>query len=164
MMNLEKINIVGSGPSGLYFAILMRENFPESEITIFERNRVDDLSGWGIVIIQGTVRLLEKCDPHSYQEIVNQSKRWSDVEIRHNGVLIEEGFRNFHGKSLVILGGGDVEAAKFKQLIKRSPKLSSRTDDSDFEIYDLPGADHTFSTRQWRDQVIAWTKEWVASY
>ena len=60
MMNLEKINIVGSGPSGLYFAILMRENFPESEITIFERNRVDDLSGWGIVIIQGTVRLLEK--------------------------------------------------------------------------------------------------------
>jgi anthraniloyl-CoA monooxygenase len=84
-MNLKKINIVGGGPSGLYFAILMREYFPDAEVTIFERNRSVDVAGWGIVIIQGTVRLLEKCDPDSYQEIVSQCKRWSDVDIRHNG-------------------------------------------------------------------------------
>ena len=84
-MNLQKINIVGSGPSGLYFAILMRENFPSAKITIFERNTEEDMSGWGIVIIQGTVRLLEKCDPDSYEEIVNQCKRWSDVDVRLNG-------------------------------------------------------------------------------
>ena len=87
-MNLQKINIVGGGPSGLYFAILMREYFPESRITIFERNAEDDLAGWGIVIIQGTVRLLEKCDPDSYREIVDQCKRWSDVDIRHGGEQI----------------------------------------------------------------------------
>jgi anthraniloyl-CoA monooxygenase len=63
----------------------MREYCPDSEITIYERNSVDDLEGWGIVIIQGTVRLLEKCDPDSYQEIVNHCKRWSDVDVRHNG-------------------------------------------------------------------------------
>ena len=87
-MNLQKINIVGGGPSGLYFAILMRENFPESRITIFERNAEVDLAGWGIVIIQGTVRLLEKCDPVSYREIIDQCKRWSDVVIRHGGEQI----------------------------------------------------------------------------
>jgi anthraniloyl-CoA monooxygenase len=84
-MKLNKINIVGGGPAGLYFAILMREYYPESQITIYERNSVDDLEGWGIVIIQGTVRLLEKCDPDSYQEIVDQCKRWSDVVVWHNG-------------------------------------------------------------------------------
>ena len=87
-MNLQKINIVGGGPAGLYFAILMREYFPDSRITIFERNRADDVAGWGIVIIQGTVRLLEKCDADSYQEIINQSKHWSDVDIRHKGEQI----------------------------------------------------------------------------
>jgi len=84
-MNLDKINIVGGGPAGLYFAILMREYYPESKITIFERNSIDDLEGWGIVIIQGTVRLLQKCDSDSYQEIVNHCKLWSDVDVRHNG-------------------------------------------------------------------------------
>lgn len=87
-MNLNKINIVGGGPAGLYFAILMRETYPDSSITIYERNSVDDLEGWGIVIIQGTVRLLEKCDPDSYQEIVDQCKRWSDVVVWHNGEQI----------------------------------------------------------------------------
>jgi anthraniloyl-CoA monooxygenase len=84
-MNLQKINIVGAGPSGLYFAILTREYFPYADITIFERGAADDVAGWGIVIIQGTVRLLEKYDPDSYKEIVDQCKRWSDVDIRHNG-------------------------------------------------------------------------------
>ena len=84
-MNLEKINIVGGGPAGLYFAILMRENYPDASIAVYERNREDDMEGWGIVIIQGTVRLIEKCDPDSYREIVDQCKRWSDVDIRHDG-------------------------------------------------------------------------------
>jgi len=79
-------------------------------------------------------------------------------------VLIEEGFRNFHGKALMILGGGDVEAAKFKEIIKRSPGLRRRLDDPDFVVRDLPGASHTFSTAEWRNRAIAWTKEWIASF
>lgn len=85
LMRLQKINIVGAGPSGLYFAILVRAYFPDAEVTIFERGQADDVAGWGIVIIQGTVRLLKKFDPDSYQEIIKQCKRWSDVDIRHNG-------------------------------------------------------------------------------
>jgi len=87
-MELKRINIVGGGPSGLYFAILMRETFPESKITVYERNRADSLAGWGVVINLGTVRLLQKCDPDSYQEIVKQAKHWSDIDIRHKGEQI----------------------------------------------------------------------------
>ncbi len=81
-MNLQKISIIGGGPAGLYFVILMHENYPDAEITIYERNRRDDREGWGIVIIQGTVRLLEKCDPDSYNEIVGQCKRCSTLGDR----------------------------------------------------------------------------------
>jgi anthraniloyl-CoA monooxygenase len=84
-MNLQKFNIVGAGPAGLYFAILMRDHFPEAEIKIFERNRADDLAGWGIVINRGTVRLLEKYDPDSYKEIIKHARYWSDVDNRFKG-------------------------------------------------------------------------------
>jgi len=33
-----KLNIVGGGPSGLYFAILMKKQDAAHEITIYERN------------------------------------------------------------------------------------------------------------------------------
>lgn len=78
-------------------------------------------------------------------------------------VLVEEGFRGFRGNTLIILGGGDLEATKFKEIIKRSPSLKHRIGDPDFQVRELAGANHTFSTQEWRDRVISWTKEWVAS-
>jgi 2-polyprenyl-6-methoxyphenol hydroxylase-like FAD-dependent oxidoreductase len=33
-----KINIIGGGPAGMYFAILMKKTNPSHEITIYERN------------------------------------------------------------------------------------------------------------------------------
>lgn len=77
---------------------------------------------------------------------------------------IEVGFREFRGKTLMILGGGDLEAEKFKQIIKRSAHLGQRIGDPDFVIRDIAGANHTFSTREWRNRVISLTKEWVASF
>ena len=44
-----KINIIGGGPAGLYFAILMKKANPANEITVYERNGPDDTFGWGVV-------------------------------------------------------------------------------------------------------------------
>jgi len=77
---------------------------------------------------------------------------------------IEMGFRDFKGKSLMILGGGDLEAEKFRQVLNRSASLKQRIGDPDFIIEDIPGANHTFSTREWRDRAISLTKEWVTSF
>ena len=41
-----KIDCVGGGPGGLYFAILMQKAFPGAEITLYEQNRADDAFGW----------------------------------------------------------------------------------------------------------------------
>ena len=37
-----KIACIGGGPGGLYFSILMKSAFPETEIAVYERNRPDD--------------------------------------------------------------------------------------------------------------------------
>src|SRR4051794_39768253 len=37
-----KIHVIGGGPAGLYFSILMKKAWPATRITMFERNRADD--------------------------------------------------------------------------------------------------------------------------
>ncbi|MFO0637327.1 MAG: hypothetical protein U0168_31265 [Nannocystaceae bacterium] len=37
-----KIAVIGGGPGGLYFSLLMRKAVPRSEIVVVERNRPDD--------------------------------------------------------------------------------------------------------------------------
>jgi anthraniloyl-CoA monooxygenase len=44
-----KINIIGGGPAGLYFAILMKRADASRQIRIYERNGPDDTFGWGVV-------------------------------------------------------------------------------------------------------------------
>jgi anthraniloyl-CoA monooxygenase len=44
-----KINIIGGGPAGLYFAILMKNADAAHQIKIYERNGPDDTFGWGVV-------------------------------------------------------------------------------------------------------------------
>lgn len=83
-IDLKKVNIIGCGPSGLYFAILVRKNFPDAKITIYEGRAENSLAGWGIVINLGTVDLLKRYDPESYDEIMQQAKEWSKVDIYHN--------------------------------------------------------------------------------
>ncbi|MDT7603502.1 MAG: anthraniloyl-CoA monooxygenase, partial [Acidobacteriota bacterium] len=44
-----KINIIGAGPAGLYFALLMKGRDARHEVTVFERNARDSTFGWGVV-------------------------------------------------------------------------------------------------------------------
>ena len=44
-----KINVIGGGPAGLYFAILMKKADAAHQIRIYERNGPDDTFGWGVV-------------------------------------------------------------------------------------------------------------------
>ena len=66
-----KINIIGAGPAGLYFALLMKQQSPDHEITIFERDGPDDTYGWGIVFSDKTLTYLRDNDHKSYLEITN---------------------------------------------------------------------------------------------
>ncbi|HWO02240.1 MAG TPA: NAD(P)-binding protein, partial [Blastocatellia bacterium] len=49
-----RINIIGGGPSGLYFAILMKMQDPAHQITVIERDGPNDTFGWGIVFSDQT--------------------------------------------------------------------------------------------------------------
>jgi anthraniloyl-CoA monooxygenase len=92
-----KIHIVGAGPAGLYFAILMKRLDPAHEITIMERDGPDDTFGWGIVFSDQTFSYLAASDEPSYERIVGAAEFWDNVDVVHRGTKITIGGNGFSG-------------------------------------------------------------------
>jgi exosortase A-associated hydrolase 1 len=70
----------------------------------------------------------------------------------------------FSGRSLLILCGGDEEALVFRSNVVATAawrRLEARALATRRE---LPEANHTFSRRDWRDQVARWTGEWLRTW
>ena len=74
-----RIEVVGGGPAGLYFGILMKMAYPAVAITIRERNRPDDTFGFGVVFSDETLSFLDDADPESAAEIRARFRWWSDI-------------------------------------------------------------------------------------
>ncbi len=78
-----KINIIGGGPAGLYFAILMKKADPSHQINIYERNGPDDTFGWGVVFSGKTLANLRAADEESHAEITKEFEAWDNVDVVH---------------------------------------------------------------------------------
>jgi anthraniloyl-CoA monooxygenase len=92
-----RIEILGGGPAGLYFAILMQQANKAARITVHERNRADDTFGFGVVFSDATLATFEKYDPESYRAITANFAYWDDIEIRFKGTTHRIGGNGFCG-------------------------------------------------------------------
>lgn len=77
---------------------------------------------------------------------------------------MRQGFRDFGGKVLIVIAGHDLTAKQFCEVVAGTREWRALMRLPRVTRYDLPGADHTFSRRVWRDQVAVWTVKWVASW
>jgi exosortase A-associated hydrolase 1 len=75
-----------------------------------------------------------------------------------------DGFGRFKGNVLLIMSGNDLTAQEFLDLVKGSRDWQKLLGSSRVQRRNLPRANHTFSQRDWRDQVATWTREWVKSW
>src|SRR3979490_852331 len=89
-----KINVIGGGPAGLYFAILMKQADAAHEITIYERNGPDDTFGWGVVFSGKTLANLRAADEPSHAAIKGSFAAWDSVYVVHRAEKI-----SIHGNS-----------------------------------------------------------------
>ena len=64
-----RITILGGGPAGLYFALLMKRRDPAHAVTVIERDGPDDTFGWGIVFSDQTFDYLRDSDEPSFEAI-----------------------------------------------------------------------------------------------
>jgi anthraniloyl-CoA monooxygenase len=92
-----KIAVVGGGPGGLYFAILMKQTNPDHAISVYERNRPDDTFGFGVVFSDETLGNFKERDPESYAAITGEFAYWGDIEILVRGERLRSGGHGFCG-------------------------------------------------------------------
>lgn len=76
-----RINVIGGGPAGLYFSILMKSLDPAHEITIYERNAPGDTFGWGVVFSDKTLSYLRDNDEPTYRAITEAFELWDNVDV-----------------------------------------------------------------------------------
>lgn len=70
----------------------------------------------------------------------------------------------FGGKVLVMLSGADLTAQEFTELSAGSRAWQGLLSESRFTRHTLPKADHTCSRREWHEQVVQWTRDWLGSW
>lgn len=102
MMN---ISVIGGGPGGLYFALLVKKAFPSYSVAVYERNRADDTFGFGVVFSDETLGVFRDYDLESYEMIRRHFAYWGDVDIHFKGQVLRCGGNGFCGCSRKTLLG-----------------------------------------------------------
>jgi anthraniloyl-CoA monooxygenase len=94
-----KVACIGGGPAGLFFAALVRRADPRHEVVVYERNRVDDTFGFGVVFSDATEEALRDADPVVTAAMAEASHRWDDIEIHYRDQVLTSTGHGFSGLS-----------------------------------------------------------------
>ena len=74
---------------------------------------------------------------------------------------MRDGFEQFKFPVLLIISGNDLTASEFLDSVAQDRRWKKLLKRKQVTRKTLEPADHTFSKRQWRDQVADWTADWV---
>lgn len=75
-----------------------------------------------------------------------------------------DGLKRFQGKILIVTSGNDLTAREFLDLVGSSPEWQMIMKVKQVESFHMAGANHTFSTHKWRNQVAELTGNRVLSW
>src|SRR3954466_9554796 len=97
IVDSPRVAVVGGGPGGLYFSLLLKKANPQHQVTVFERNAPGSTFGWGVVFSDQTLENFRVADPESYQQIVDNFAHWDDIDVYFKGTRISSGGHGFSG-------------------------------------------------------------------
>ncbi|HEY7584758.1 MAG TPA: FAD-dependent monooxygenase [Acidimicrobiia bacterium] len=78
-----RIAVVGGGPAGLYFSVLMARSGGH-QVEVFERNPPNATYGWGVVFSEGTLTELAGGHASLFEDLDKALVRWSTISIHRS--------------------------------------------------------------------------------
>ena len=100
-----KVTVVGGGPAGLYFALLLKKAQPKHDITVYERNPEGATYGWGVVFSDRTLTSFREADYKTYTQITDNFIIWDSIDICYRDEVLRAGGQVFSGISRPVLLG-----------------------------------------------------------
>lgn len=128
------INVIGAGPAGLLFSLLVKRRFPNWRINVFEQNPSDATYGFGVVFSQGALAFLERDVPDFYRQLTPRLQSWPMQRI----VLREERI-DIDGNGFAAVGR--LELNRFLQELCREAGVVAKYGHTVTSLKDLPPAD-----------------------
>jgi 2-polyprenyl-6-methoxyphenol hydroxylase-like FAD-dependent oxidoreductase len=83
-----KIRILGGGPAGLYFALLMKRHNSSHDVRVYERGPRSATWGFGVVFSDRALSFLERDDRATYELLSPRMESWPDLTIVHQNTRI----------------------------------------------------------------------------
>jgi 2-polyprenyl-6-methoxyphenol hydroxylase-like FAD-dependent oxidoreductase len=84
-----KINIIGAGPAGLLFALLIKRRFREWRVSVFEQNPPDATFGFGVVFSLNALAFLERDVPDFHEQLISRLESWPMQRIVHRDERVD---------------------------------------------------------------------------
>jgi anthraniloyl-CoA monooxygenase len=100
-----QIGVLGGGPAGLYFSLLMKRAHPGHDVTVVERNPRGATYGWGVVFSDRTLGSFREADLETYEEITDRFVIWDAIDVLYQGEVLRCGGQVFSGISRRVLLG-----------------------------------------------------------
>ena len=131
--------VVGGGPAGLYFALLLKKLRPDFEIAVLERNTRDNTFGWGVVFSDQTMANFRAADAPTFEQITASLAHWDDIDVHVRGRTITSRGHGFSGIARQQLL--HILQARCEELGVRLIFQAEVRDQADLERYGLADAD-----------------------
>jgi 2-polyprenyl-6-methoxyphenol hydroxylase-like FAD-dependent oxidoreductase len=85
MVSLQRVEIIGAGPAGLYASILLKSLMPRLRVRIREQNPADATFGFGVVFSDRALDFLRADDAETHDLITPAMQRWQDMTLSLRG-------------------------------------------------------------------------------
>lgn len=81
--------MLGAGPAGLLFSLLIKRRFPRWEVRVTEQNPADATFGFGVVFSEGALAFLERDAPDLHASLAARMQSWPIQRIVHRGERVD---------------------------------------------------------------------------
>lgn len=146
-----RVACIGGGPGGLFFAALLKQQVPDAEVVLFERNAASDVFGFGVVFSDSTLRHIEEADPVLRDGLRDFGVHWDAIQVWLRSERISfagNGMAAIHRK--VLLGLLQARAAEVGVDMRFGTFIGNLAELEHFDL--IVGADG--SNSQTREQII----------
>jgi len=162
-LSAVKIAVIGAGPAGLLFSLLIKRRFPHWSVWVFEQNPPDATFGFGVVFSRGALEFIERDVPDFHEQLIPRLESWPIQRIVHRDERVDI---DGNGFSAI----GRLQLNQFLQVLCRAAGVSIDYERLIESLNDLPecdllvGADGLNSlTRRSLDKEFAPQVDWLTN-